>query len=273
MFDRISQAQLEDIEPALSERDKAILATVRKCRYLTTGQIQRLHFTEAATPNAALRGANRNLNKLRDFGFIDTLSRRVGGVRAGSSSLIWFLTDAGERMLRLGNYTARPRKRYFEPSPYFLAHTLAVSECYVQLFEICAGDGLSLVEAELEPSCWRDYNHKGTMTTLKPDLFAIANCGKFEDRYFFEMDLNTESPAVILEKCHRYHMYYQSSLEQKQYGIFPLTVWIVQDAARKESLTAHIRAEFQKWPRLFIVITPDELEKLIRQGVDGTTLC
>jgi len=50
-------------------------------------------------------------------------------------------------------------------------------------------------------------------------------------------------------------------------------VWIVPDTARKESLVTHIRAEFEKLPRIFIVITPDELEKLIRQGVEGGKLC
>jgi len=273
MLDRISQKDLEDIAPTLKERDKTILATVRKCRYLTTGQVQRLHFTDAATATAAIRSANRNLDKLRGFGLVNALSRRIGGVRAGSTSLIWYLTDAGERMLRLENYDARPRKRFFEPSPYFLAHTLAVSECYVQLFELCNGGDLKLVEAKIEPSCWRPHNYKGAITTLKPDLFAVTSSGKYEDRYFFEIDLNTETPAVILEKCHRYHRYYQSGLEQKQYGVFPLTVWIVPDTARKDSFTAHIRAEFQKLPRLFIVITPDELEKLIRQGVEGRDLC
>ena len=273
MFERISQKNLEDIAPALSERDRGVLSDIRKCRYLTTSQIRRLRFTDAATPDAGLRAANRNLNKLKGFGLIDALTRRIGGVRAGSGSLIWYITDAGERMLCLGNHTMRPRKRFFEPSPHFLAHTLAVAECYIQLVEICSIRALKLVSVEVEPKCWRLYNNKGAITTLKPDLSAVIHCGNFEDRYLFEIDLNTESPVTIVEKCRRYHDYYRDGLEQKQYGVFPLTVWIAPDKARKDSLSEHIRAEFKKYPKIFIVITPEELEALIRLGGDRKMLC
>ena len=270
---RISQRRLEEIAPALCERDRDILSAVRHCRYLITKQIRRLYFTDAETPSAGLRAANRNLSKLKDLGLINSLSRRIGGVRSGSGSLIWYLTQSGERLLRLGDSGAHASKRFFEPSPHFLAHTLAVAECYVQLTEMCGGHGLKLAGIELETDCWRSYSHQGKLTALKPDLFAITDCGDYEDRWFFEIDLKSEAPVTIVEKCRRYHQYYRSGLEQKQHEVFPLVVWIVPDAARKESLVTHIRAEFDKLPRIFIVITPDELEKLIRQGVEGGKLC
>jgi len=273
MFDRISKQDLEQIGPALSGRDRDILSDVRQCRYLTTQQIRRLHFTDAAMPDSGLRAANRNLNKLKGLRLIDTLSRRIGGVRAGSGSLIWYLTGTGERLLRSGSGANRPRKRGFEPSPHFLAHTLSVAECYIQFKEICSGHNPKLVSAEMEPDCWRSYSHKGKLTTLRPDLFAITVDGEYEDRWFIEVDLNTEAPVTVVEKCRRYHDYYRSGLEQKQHGVFPLAVWIVPDAARKDSVIAHIRGEFKHLPRIFIVITPDELAALIRQGVEGKSLC
>jgi|GEM_PF-4417183 len=119
MSDRISKKRLEEIAPALSERDKDILSDLRRCRYLTTKQIGQLHVTDASTPIAGLKAANRNLNKLQGLGLIETLTRRIGGVRAGSGSRIWYMTDGGERLLRLGNHNAYPRKRSFEPSTYF----------------------------------------------------------------------------------------------------------------------------------------------------------
>jgi hypothetical protein len=220
-----------------------------------------------------LKGANRGLKKLRELGLTGALERRIGGVRAGSGSRIWYLTDGGERLLRLDGGVTRPRRRFFEPSPHFLSHTLAVAECYVQLTEICGGRGLELTAPDLEPSCWRPFNHIGKMVTLRPDLFAVTVCGEYEDRWFFEMDLSTEAPIRVMEKCRRYHDYYRSGLEQQRHEVFPLVVWIVPDEARKTSLTAHIRDEFKKQPRIFIVITPDELEALIRQGIDGGALC
>jgi len=194
-------------------------------------------------------------------------------VRAGSGSLIWYLTQAGERILRLDDDNAHTSRRFFEPSPHFLAHTLSVAECYIQITEICNKHEPKLVTIELETDCWRAHSHMGSQTTLKPDLFAVTSCENYEDRWFFEVDLKTEAPVTVVEKCRRYHQYYRSGLEQKLHGVFPLTVWIVPNAARKESLTAHIRAEFVHSPKLFIVITPDELEKLIRQSVEGARLC
>ena len=270
---RITTQHLQDIAPTLSKRDGKILSAVRQCRYLTTKQIQRLYFTEAVNETAGRKATNKNMNKLKNLELVNTLARRIGGVRAGSGAHIWYLTDAGERLLRLDSNTARPRKRFFEPSQHFLKHTLAVAECHIQLTEICSKRGLELVTVEMEPDCWRQYNHKSKFATLRPDLFAVTNCDAYEDRWFFELDLSTEAPVTVVEKCRRYHDYYRGGLEQKQHGVFPLVVWIVPDDARKESITQHIRAEFAKQPKIFIVITPEELGQLIRQSVDGGALC
>ena len=123
-----------------------------------------------------------------------------------------------------------------------------------------------LTEAQNEPYCWRPYNSAGKVISLKPDLFAVTWCSLYEDRWFFEIDLATESPIKVIEKCHQYYKYYQSGLEQKQYGVFPLTVWIVPDVVRKSSIELRIKEEFSKRPNIFAVITPDELETLVRQG-------
>ena len=55
--------------------------------------------------------------------------------------------------------------------------------------------------------------------------------------------------------------------------MFPLTVWIVPTAARKERLLSHIREAFGKPPKLFAVITKDELAHLVRYGGDERMLC
>ncbi len=270
---RISHNRLEDIARDLTVRDLEILSALRHCRYLLTKQVQRLFFTDSVSPTSGLRITNRVLHKLQGLGVADTLSRRIGGVRSGSGSFVWFLTPTGERLLRLGDDGPHVRKRFMEPSMHFLTHTLSVAECYVQLTEICDGDTLKLIRTEMETDCWRSYSYKGIQTSLRPDLYAITNCEEYEDRWFFEIDLKTESPIVVIEKCRRYHEYYQSGLEQQLHGVFPLTVWIVPDAARRDSLVANIRAEFAGLPKLFVVILPSELESLIRQGVGGGTLC
>lgn len=270
MPDRISLKQLEELEPSLSDRDKNILISIQAYRYLTTSQIQRLHVVDAASPSAALRAASRNLKKLKELHLIGTLARRIGGIYSGSGSSVWHLDAAGEHLLRLLDNKARLHKTNFEPSAYFLAHTLLVSECFVRLTEMSRKKGVHLSEAQNEPYCWRPYNAAGKIVSLKSDLFAITLCDNYEDRWFFEIDLATESPIKVIEKCHRYLQYYRSGLEQEQYRVFPLVVWIVPDAARKSSVELRIKEEFSKQPNIFVVITPDELETLVRMGTVDT---
>lgn len=270
MPERVSLKQLEELQPSLSDRDKNVLRSIQAYRYLTTSQIQRLHVIDAASPSAALRATSRNLKKLKELQLIGTLARRIGGIYSGSGSSVWHLDAAGEHLLRLIDNKARLHKTNFEPSAYFLAHTLSVSECFVRLTEMSLKKGMHLSEAQNEPYCWRPYNDAGKIVSLKPDLFAITLCDNYEDRWFFEIDLATESPIKVIEKCHRYLQYYRSGLEQEQYRVFPLVVWIVPDAARKSSVELRIKEEFSKQPNIFVVITPDELETLVRMGVIDT---
>lgn len=270
---RLSKSQLLSLDAGLGSRDKEILLSIRNCRYLMSAQVARLIFTEAASPAAALRAANRSLKKLRELGLIDSLSRRIGGVRAGSGSLVWRLTHAGERLLRLHGETRSSSTARFEPSPYFLAHTLAVAETAVRLTEISRAGRLEITSLQYEPGCWREYSEYGSLVSLKPDLYAAAICGGYEDRYFLEIDLATESPNKIIEKCERYHKYYLNGAEQEETGMFPLTAWIVPTEKRKDTLLKCIRQAFDKKPKLFAVITMDELERLIRDGGDNSMLC
>lgn len=270
---RLSVKRLTELDMSLGERDKEVLLAVQRHRYLMTKQVQRLIFTDAASTSAALRASSRCLKKLRELGLINALSRRIGGVRAGSGSLVWYLSHAGERLLRLHDHKPAPVRRFFEPSPYFLAHTLAVSEISIQMTELCQGPGVALSALQPEPECWRSYSERGVHLTLKPDLYAITVSGEYEDRWFFEVDLDTESPAKVIEKCQRYHQYYHSGLEQKSSGVFPLTVWIVPNTGRKERLITAIHNVFDKQPRLFAVITGDELEHLILKGGEAGMLC
>ena len=245
---------------------------IQSYRYLMSRQIQRLLFTDAATPSAALRATNRSLKKLKELGLITSLSRRIGGVRSGSGSYTWYLTHAGERLLRLHGET-RSSSTQFDPSPYFLAHTLAVAETAIQLTEISRKSQLELKALQAEPGCWRSYSEYGTLVSLKPDLYAITISGEYEDRYFLEVDLSTESIARIIEKCERYHKYYLSGIEQEITGVFPLTVWIVPTENRKNKLIESLKPAFDKRPKLFAVITTNELEHLICDGGDNRMLC
>lgn len=98
-------------------------------------------------------------------------------------------------------------------------------------------------------------------------------CGEYEDRWFIEIDLATESPATILKKCERYYDYYRTNLEQRKHGVFPAIIWIVPDKARKEVLQTTIAKANQKNTKMFLIIMPDDLEKIIVNGFDSKDLC
>ena len=269
----IAKRRLEELDRILSERDKAILSSLENCRYLITRQIGRLHFTDSANPTAALKAANRAMIKLRDFGMAEALERRIGGARSGSGSYAWTLTESGVFLLHLNDSGYTPRKRAFEPSLHFLKHTLEVSETYVQLTEICKQHDLALVKTDMEPNCWRGYHgNDGKPATMKPDLFAVTANGNYEYSWFFEVDMNTVSPSVVLEKCRRYAVYCKSGIEQKQHGVFPLVVWLAYSENRKNKLKQYI-AECSEMPEkiksIFTVIMPSEFETLILGGVEA----
>jgi hypothetical protein len=257
--ERLSLRRLQQLATQLPPRDLEILRDLEERRYMTSGQIVRKHFTGASNDASAQRSANTVINRLHQHGLILSLPRRIGGVRGGSKGFVWSLTTSGYRLLHLDGEEL-PRRRAFEPSPRFVEHTLALSELDLQLRGI---GGVTVTEIQLEPACWRDCNG----VKLKPDMFAVTGDGEYDDHWFFELDLATETPAQITDKCRQYQNYYRSNTEQRKFGVFPLVVWIVPSERRKASLREHIGqcAELQH-KTLFTVILPDELESLVRKG-------
>lgn len=263
---RISKQLLIWLGERLSERDKTILYLIQKFRYLTTSQIQRLYFRNSSSHSAALRAADRALVKLRGYRLIAPLKRRIGGVRAGSGSYVWSLSPSGVRLLCLmnSNGNTAKRQRSFEPSPRFLEHTLAVAEIYVQLNLIQdKHKDLKIQEIAPEPDCWRTYvGINGTTAYLKPDLYLVTISGKYENHWFIEIDLDTESPSRVIRKCRQYYRYYLSGKEQQMAGVFPWVMWIVPSESRARGLRQCLMEEpFIKQKDIFAFITPDQLEK------------
>jgi hypothetical protein len=192
----------------LSERDVAILESLRAHRLLTTTHIRRLHFAYGHATVAAASGATmRVLTRLEDHTLVSRLERRIGGVRSGSSGITWQLGSTGERLLRT-MHGYKKRRRYVEPSPAFTAHTLATAELAVRLQELNDRRAIELVSIETEPSCWRSFvGPHGSLEWLKPDLYAVTASGEYEDHWFLEADLATEHPPVVARKARVYQRY------------------------------------------------------------------
>ena len=154
------------------------------------------------------------------------LQRQVGGVRAGSASYVYALGPVGSRLVADG------RRRFTEPSPLFLDHTLAVAEARIELLRASSAGQFELVEVEVEPACWRRYmGPGGAAEFVRPDLYVVTASGAYEDCWFLEIDRGTESPAATSRKCRAYDRYWRTGAEQQRHRTFPLVVWVAPDDA------------------------------------------
>ena len=197
---------------------------------------------------------------------IKTLQKNNGAVRATARELGISSGTIINWRRRAGDTCEAARvnsdKRVWEPGGIFLNHTLAIAELYVRLRTMI---GINLPVVEFEPVCWRGYvSEYGINATLKPDLYAVTAYGKFEDSWFFEIDLNTEAPIRVMRKCESYILYYLTEVEQRLNGVFPRVTWIVPDEKRRETIKRYIEENHGDYTDLFTVIVLDKLESLIR---------
>jgi len=251
---------LEQLRDVLSERDRAVIASVHEHRFLTARQIEELHFHDHATSDAGARVSRRVLARLTRDRLLARLARRVGGVRAGSASYVYALGPIGRRLIDDG-------RRFTEPSALFLDHTLAVADARVELNRAAGAGEFELVEVQVEPVCWRRYlGPGGAAEFVKPDLYVVTSSGEFEDCWFLEIDRGTESPAAIGRKCRGYDRYWRTGAEQRIHGTFPLVVWVAPDERRMQRIERVIGGACNLKRELFRVTTADRLVQLIVGG-------
>lgn len=260
----VTAARVRWLAAHLSDRERAVLGSLRRLRVATSGQLERLHFADVTA-----RQARAVLASLVERRLIARLPRRVGGVRAGSAGYVYVLDVAGQRLgpLVVGRRVQRP----WPVGTPFLAHSLAVTELYVRLMEAerHGRAELRLGEFHTEPACWRSFAGPGAgRVTLKPDAEVTLGLGRFEDRWFIEVDRATESRSTLDRKLGCYVRYWQSGQEQARTGIFPKVLWIVPDAARVDVLVDVCgRLPVAAWP-LFAVVTEASAVERLLAGAD-----
>jgi Replication-relaxation len=257
----------------LTKRDHEILRSIEDHRFLTSKQIYQLHFWNHASYVSAIRACNRVLTRLRQHKLIYRLERQIGGAAAGSSSYVWGIDAAGDRLLRAqpGREDAK-RKRSFEPTTMFLAHTLAIADTHVMLEEAARGGELELIAIETEPTNWRSFvGHGGVSQILKPDLYAVTATGDYEDSWFIEVDRGTEATPTLISKCLIYQRYWATGKRQAEYGVFPLVIWLMEDGTRRARVEAAIQSDTRLDPKLFRVIDPTAFRALVISPAEPST--
>jgi hypothetical protein len=231
---------------------------------MTGRQIEAMHFpvTNHGTPSAAARACSRELTRLTQDRLLVRLGRRIGGIRAGSSSAIYALGPVGQRVLALDG----PRPRFREPSASFVDHTLAVSQLAVDLTMAEQAGRCEVSRVQGEPDCWRTFSGVAGRVLLRPDLVITLGLGDYEADYFIELDRATEHLPAVLRKCQTYQSYYRSGREQAAHGVFPRVCWVVPDELRAEALRALLDRNSHLTKGLFLVTTSaDSVEILTRR--------
>ena len=250
--ERLRAKDLDRLRLDLSQRDICVLESVGELRLMTTKQIRSIHFAseDYPSPHAAVRSCNRCLDRLVDCRALVRLSRRVGGVRGGSSVYIYSLGSVGQRLLN----SQGPRRGFREPSASFVDHTLAVSQLAVDLTVAARRQAFDLLAVQAEPRSWRTFTSPSGRVLLRPDAYVALGIGEYEHRYFIEMDMGTEHVPALLRKCHLYEAYYASGKEQARNEVFPRVCWLMPSTERAKRLKRAIVVNGQLTPELFMVV-------------------
>jgi hypothetical protein len=251
----LTPERLHQIGRAMSEDDRRLLDFIHQSRFATGDQLIRAFWqTDDATSNAARRG-RRALKRLTDWRVLQTLPRRVSGMR-GSAGLVYYPGRAAVRLLGARGVTG-PRVEV--PGTLHLAHTLATTELAVRLTEAARGGTLELIEVQQEPACWRRYPaFFAGDRVLKPDLFIRLGAGKSEDRWMIEVDLGSESARTIARKAALYGEHYRAGTEQHESGVYPRVAWLVPDQMRAEQVRSVLDRQPTETRRLFSVCVFDQ---------------
>ncbi len=276
MNPRNGKLKLGEIEMRITETERAILNSLLRFKLLKTDQLRRMFFAEGhSSLQASKTHTTKILRRLKSYGVIDHLTQQYQAGCYGPQQLIWHLTESGYRLLTLDTEPEDKRRRFVEPTTSSVRHTVAVAECYLQITEICKAENqLSVHRIEMEPDCWRVFQKDGKSISLRPDLYAETLCGEYRDRWFMEMDLDTEAIPIVLEKCRRYHQYYLTNKEQVATGKFPVVMWIVPSERREQNIVGAIKKTFgNRYVHMFIVITPEKLHDILLNGVKQEELC
>jgi len=233
--------RLEQLAATVTPTELAILQTLRQVRIASGAQLERTHFARA-TP----RRRRQVLQSMAERGLLTRLDRVVAP-RSGSAGYLYGLDIAGQRLLVQGEGTRV--RRPITPGAPFVAHALAVTELATRLREAERRGHIEVLDLQTEPDCWRRHPGPGGASVVcKPDGYVRLGAGAFEDSYFWELDLATESPSTLDRKLDAYRRYWTSGIEQSRRGVFPRVLWMVPDLRRHQVVTDAIgRQPAEAW--------------------------
>lgn len=253
----VHSGYVERLASRLSDRDWEILGSLGRCRVLSGSQLERLHFQSLSLHTRA-RTRRLVLNRLSSWGAVAPLERQIGGIRGGSSGLVFSLDVAGWRLLRLKypeQFMDEQRvRRPWTPGRMFLQHSLSVSELYVGLVEVCRQIALSVDTFQTEPMCWWPDGLSGW---LKSDAYLLLTNGQRRLHVWAEVDRGTESLTTVRAKLNTYLDF----LNRGQLGpndLMPLVLVTVPNSPRCDYIKAVVGRLPEPASELFMVTVDAE---------------
>ena len=262
---RVTAAAVDRVTSQLTPRDEQLVRDLDRLRVATSGQLQRLRFSELGGTHGD-RTRRRVLARLVALGVLVTMERRIGGIRAGSAGLVFSLDILGQRLARQLEVTAgaaaRPRHPG-TPTERFLRHSLAVSELYVALVEATRDSNITLDAFESEPACWWP---DGAGSWVKPDAALTISSGEIEDRWNVEVDLATESLPTLGRKFRSYLDLYERGATDPT-GVLPRVLVTVPDERRLHATAGLIRQLPAPASQLLLVIHSEDAVRYLMNTI------
>lgn len=263
----LSARQVALVAGRLSERDWEVLRLVGRFRVMRGDQLADLFWAEGR-PATRARLARRGLARLADMEVLERLPRRVGGVRAGSSGLMFALGRTGQRLLQQEQRSQRRVRRAYAPGSRYLAHALSVSDLYVTLIRAQRWGLAEVLDFDPEPACWRPYpGPYGARLMAKPDAYVRLGIGDFELSWFIEMDMASEARGTLAGKARAYIDLFRAGVLQATDGVFPRVAWIAPDAARAEVIREALARLTSHHDLFTVTITGEAAELLTTEAV------
>lgn len=244
----------------LSSRDVAVVRDVVRFRFISAGQLARLHFAAIEVPATRTRRTTRTLARLRAHGLLRRLERRIGGVQGGSRGFIYMPSSEAVSLVRFldGEGIGRPAPRH-EPGRTFVLHAIDCAELYVRLVEAARESELELLEHQAEPDAWRQHpGAMGELVWLRPDAFVAVGVDEYEFRTFIEVDRGSEGSTTLRRKLSAYLDYYRIGREQQAHQVFPRVYWQCPNARRVRLLDDLIAELPEAAPALFLTGPPEQ---------------
>ena len=242
----------------LTDRDIEILRAVNRYRYLRTGQIKRLVFSE----NTTEQSARRRLKHLFHNGYLGRVMPFVR-VGEGSSETAYYVDKAGRDILQQAGEEIAAYATGGQVKHQFLDHALDISEFHVHLelalsvhptveihrftadFEVKTHTANAIGKRRYK--LFDEVAHPITKESyvVYPDALIVlkgkGSLEQYQRLYFVEIDRGTEGLNVIKDKIIGYSLYLKQNVFAK-FGKFKTFTVLLQtnSAKRAENIRHHL---------------------------------